>query len=133
MADYLISSNVPEDLILKEVDSKDSISNLYFIKTGILIPKNYKKILFIVADFRIPRLTYLCNKVLGSEYEVDFQPITSEVGSTYNEPNTFEVQKRFLEPMKDGDHDWLKDKFYTAPMYEYWAREDLKKYMQQKA
>ncbi|MDQ3065076.1 MAG: YdcF family protein [bacterium] len=128
MTDYLIMRGVPVSKILKETKSKDSISNLYYLKTEILIPKSFKNILFITADFRIPRLEFLCQRILGNEYSVDFETVTAIPSSSYNEPNTFRVQKDFLEPMQDGDHTWLADKFYTAPMYKYWAEHDKQKH-----
>jgi uncharacterized SAM-binding protein YcdF (DUF218 family) len=128
MADYLLSLSVSESKIIKEGLSKDTISNLYFLKTEIFIPRMFNKILFVAADFRIPRLEYLSGKILGDEYGWAFEPIAASPSSNYNEKHTLEVQKEFLRPMKDGDHAWLADKFYSAPMYEYWAKHDREKY-----
>src|SRR3989344_3060299 len=124
LAEYLIKEGVPAKSILREGESKDTISNLYYLKTNILIPKKLTNLLFVVAEFRISRLKFLCSRILGSEYSVAFEPIKSQVGSTYNEPHTLEVQSEFLKPMRSGDHTWLNDKFYTAPMYQYWAKHD---------
>ena len=120
LADYLLVKGVSKDKILLEGDSQDTISNLYYVKKQILIPKDMRHLLFVVADFRIPRLKFLCERILGSGYRFDFDPIPSEMGPSYNEPLTFQIQKDFLSPMKDGDHSWLEGKFYTAYMYEYW-------------
>jgi len=131
MADYLLAQGVPENKILREGFSKDTISNLYYLKTKIFMPKGYTKILFVAADFRIQRLEFLCKRILGAEYECDFEPVAAERNSTYNEPHAFKIQQEFLAPMKDGDHAWLADKFYSAPMYQYWAKHDRKKYVDQ--
>jgi uncharacterized SAM-binding protein YcdF (DUF218 family) len=120
MADYLKSKGVADSNILLEGDSQDTISNLYYIKKQILIPKGMKHLAFVVADFRIPRLKLLCQRVLGSDYQFEFEPILAEPGPSYNEALTFQIQKDFLEPMKDGDHSWLDGKFFTGSMYEYW-------------
>lgn len=124
MADYLIERGVQKSKLLKEGKSRDTISNIYYIKTKVLIPKRMHRLLFVVAEFRTPRLKFLCKRILGSEYSFDFEPIAAKVGSTYNEPHTFKIQSEFLEPMKDGDHAWLDGKFYTAPMYKYWRKWD---------
>lgn len=124
LAEYLVNKGVPQNKILREGESKDTISNLYFIKTKILIPNGLNKLLFVVADFRIPRLKFLCERILGSEYTIDFEPINSEVGSTYNEPQTLDIQSKFLKPMRSGDHAWLADKFYEAPIYQKGAKHD---------
>lgn len=128
LADYLIKQGVPESKIIREGDSKDTISNLFYLKTQILIPRGMKRLLFVVAEFRIPRLKFLCERILGNEYTIVFEPIASEVGSSYNERVTMKEQKEFLEPMISGDHAWLADKFFTAPKYLYWAELDREKY-----
>ncbi len=123
-AEYLVSQGVAKDNILKEGESKDSISNLYHLKKDIFIPRDVTNLLFVVAEFRASRLSFLCERILGEDYNVDFDSIPAEPSPSYNEPNTSRVQQEFLEPMKPGDHEWLADKFYTAPMYQYWAQHD---------
>ena len=128
MADYLKSKGVAENKILLEGDSQDTISNLYYLKKQILMPQNMKRLLFVVADFRIPRLKLLCQRVLGNDYQFEFEPIPSEPGPSYNEPLTFQIQKDFLTPMKDGDHGWLDGKFFTGSLYEYWRLRSKERY-----
>jgi uncharacterized SAM-binding protein YcdF (DUF218 family) len=125
-AEYLIEHGVPNDVILRERDSRDTISNLYYIKTQFLIPNQQKRLLFVVTDFRISRLKYLCDKILGDEYEIAFEGLSaSQEGSTFNEDLTMQINHLFLEHMKPGDHEWLKDKFYTAWMYQFWKERRL--------
>lgn len=126
LADYLLQKGVPANKILREGESKDTISNLYYMKTQYFIPRRAHSLLFVVASFRIPRLTFLCERILGAGYNVDFVSIAAEPSGSYNEPNTFKVQEEFLRPMKNGDHAWLQDKFYSAPIYQYWAQRDRK-------
>jgi uncharacterized SAM-binding protein YcdF (DUF218 family) len=122
MAEYLYAKHVPADKILCENKSKDTISNLYYLKTTILMPRKMHDILFVVAEFRLQRLKFLCHKVLGPDYKTAFEAISAEASSIYDEPHTFQVQSEFLKPMKPGQHTWLTDKFYTAPMYSYWTK-----------
>lgn len=117
-ADYLIKIGVPASKILREGDSKDKISNLYYLKTQFMIPRNMKNILFVIAGFRVPRLKFLCDRILGSDYTVSFETIDGKVGATYDEPAALEKQAKFLEPMQSGDHEWLADKFYSAAIYQ---------------
>lgn len=128
MARLLAELGVAPEKILTERSSKDSISNLYYLKKEILIPRNARRLLFVVADFRIPRLQFLCERILGDGFDVDFEPIKSEPGPSYNEPKTLQLQTDFLRPMKDGDHEWLADKFFDAPMYRQMAELDKAKY-----
>lgn len=128
LAEYLVEHGIPTSSILTEGDSRDTISNLYYLKTKFFIPKNMKRLLFVVADFRIPRLKFLCEKILGKQYDLNFEPIVAEQGESYNEPHTMKIQSEFLAPMKSGDHEWLDGKFYNASMYQYWAKHDRQKY-----
>ncbi|HEY8999695.1 MAG TPA: YdcF family protein [Candidatus Saccharimonadales bacterium] len=121
LAEMLIERGVPQDKVLTEVQSRDTISNIYYLKTQIFIPNHMTKLLFVVASFRIPRLDFLCKRILGNGYVVDYESIPAESGPSYNEPHTFKIQSGFLAPMKDGEHEWLTGKFYTADMYAYWA------------
>ena len=117
-ADLLIAAGVRNEAISRERVSTDTISNLYYVKTQFLIPKQWSKLLFVVADFRIPRLRFLVSKVLGPEYQVDYEPIaTSGGGPSYNETRTMERTKAFLARMDEGDHEWLADKFFADPFY----------------
>lgn len=119
MADYLLMKNVPVKVILKEAESIDTISNLYYLKRQILIPNNFKKLLFIAGNTRLNRIEYLSKKILGPEYECSFEGVAILPSETSNnEAFTFKVQSEFLETMKDGDDSWLDDKFYDAPFYE---------------
>ncbi|MFZ1549224.1 YdcF family protein [Candidatus Roizmanbacteria bacterium] len=128
MAEYLLEKGVTKEFILREDESKDTVSNLYYLKKLIFKPKKIKEILFIVADFRIERIRYFCKRILGSEYKVHFLSVNSESGEIYpNEAHTFKIYKEFLSPMKSGDDAWLDGKFFTAPIYSYWKNLLLKK------
>jgi uncharacterized SAM-binding protein YcdF (DUF218 family) len=124
MADYLIAKGVPDNKILREGDSQDTISNLYYLKKNFLMPNDMKNLLFVVAEWRIPRLTFLCQRILATDYNVSFSPIPSTKPAEHDEALAFEKQKKFLEPMKDGDHSWLDGKFFNAWLYQYWAKRD---------
>lgn len=117
LAEYLRANGFDSKDILTERHSKDSISNLYYLKKEILLPNNMTNVLFVVASFRIPRLQFLCAKILGPQFMVSFEPVLAEQGSTYDEESTIRRQREFLAPMKDGDSEWLADKFYSDPFY----------------
>jgi hypothetical protein len=119
MAEYLIAQGVEHSQILREVKSKDTISNLYFIKTEFLIPRQLRMLHFVCADFRLNRIAFLCERILSREYEVTLQGVRSERGEEYpNESHTFCVQREFLAPMLSGEHDWLAGRFYGDAFYE---------------
>ncbi len=117
LAEYLRDKGIDRQSILTERHSKDSISNLYYLKKEILLPNKMTNLLFVVASFRIPRLQFLCAKILGPQFIVSFEPVIAIQGSTYDEESTIRRQREFLAPMKNGDSDWLADKFYDHPFY----------------
>lgn len=124
---YLLSRGVPPEAILKEGESKDTLANLYYLKKLVFRPHNIKKILFVTTDFRVKRISFLCQKVLGPDYMVDFETVDYAKDEVYkHEAHTLKKQQEFLADMKDGDNSWLDGKFYDAPMYKYWKDHDLK-------
>lgn len=119
--EYLLSLGCPSTAILKEGESRDTISNIYYLKNLIFKPHNIKNILIVTTDFRIPRVSFICAKVLGSDYRVSFETVDYQPENAYkDEEHTLIKQKEFLADMRDGDDAWLKDKFYNSPMYQYW-------------
>lgn len=119
MADYIMTKGVPRSAILLEDTSKDTVANMYFTKRDVLMPHHALNILFIAADFRIERLRYLAAKILGPSYATTFEPVptpANEVNPT--EHIVMQRTRDFLEPMRDGDHHFLDDVFYSAPFYQ---------------
>jgi len=123
--EYLLARGVEPRFILKEGESRDTIAQFYYLKNLVFKPHGIKNILLITVDFRVKRLTFLVQKVFGPDYSVDFETVGYEPDEVYkNEAHTLKVQGEFLKDMKDGDDAWLKDKFYDAPMYQYWKERD---------
>ncbi len=123
--EYLLSRGVEPRLILKEGESRDTIAQFYYLKNLVFKSRGIKNILMITVDFRVKRLTFLFKKVFGPDYSADFETVDYEPDEVYkNEAHTLKVQGEFLKDMKDGDDVWLKNKFYDAPMYQYWKKRD---------
>ncbi|MDQ2973419.1 MAG: YdcF family protein [bacterium] len=118
MAKYLLTNCIPDDAIQRESESKDTISNIYYLKRQILMPRELRNLLFIAAESRLERIKFLCERILGSEYRLDFEPVEYKPEEvSQNEQLTFAEQSDFLAPMKDGDDAWLEGKFYDDPYY----------------
>lgn len=118
MANYLKLLGIADDYILREAESKDTISNLYYLKRQIFEPKNLKKLHFITAEGRVTRVKFLCDRILGPDYALSFEGVAhapEEISA--NEARTLDKQRAFLAPMKDGDDAWLDNKFYNDPYY----------------
>lgn len=119
MADYLQNHGVPTQAIAREGQSKDTIANVYYQKQ-IFKARQWHKVLYIVADFRKPRLAFLCSKILGAPYDVTIATVPALPQEVYpHEADTLRRTQAFLSPMSAGDDSFLHGKFYNAAFYEY--------------
>ena len=119
MAEYLQALDIPDEAILREAVSKDTISNLYYLKRQIFEPKAAKNLLFIAAEPRLERIKFLCKRILGPDYFIACEGVGLFPDEAYsNEAFTLKTQSEFLEPMRDSDDSWLDGKFYDDPFYE---------------
>lgn len=118
MAAYLLAKGVDGNALLLEGESRDTLTNLYDLKKHFLEPRNMRRILIITGDFRLPRLQFLSQKILGDSFWIEFQVVPSASGEAYpNEAETLAKQQKFLRDMPDGDDSHLKNAFYNDPYY----------------
>lgn len=121
MKKALSNFNVPDQDILKEEWSRDTIGNAYFAKIKIIKPHNFKTILVVCSDFHLKRARFLFKKVFNDEYRMDF--LTTPTENSKNpefmqmEEDVLERQKNFLQEMKDGDDSFLQTRLYEDPYY----------------
>lgn len=117
MADYL-KAKVPDQSILQESESKDTISNLYFLKRQIFEPYQLHDLHFVAAEGRLHRIKFLCRRILGPDYRCTFEGVGHGPGEvSRNEARTLRIQREFLAPMQDGEDKWLDGKFFDDPFY----------------
>ena len=119
MKDYAIQLGVPEDNILLEENSKDTIGNAYFTKIDFLKPNNLRNIVIVTSDFHMERTKYIFQKILGLKYQMDFVEAPSELTqkefenrNKVEEKILFDI-KKWLDEIKDGDDDKIKELLYT--------------------
>lgn len=123
MAHYLISLKVPPTDILKEEQSLDTLSSLYYIKKRLLEPKKYTFVRIIAVDFEEERIKYCAQKILGKTYHIHFDITHSQIKAEilWNlfsyERQALSNTKAFLRKMKTGDHTFLENRFYTGKFY----------------
>jgi uncharacterized SAM-binding protein YcdF (DUF218 family) len=119
MADYLIEHGVPDTAILRETESQDTISNLYYLKQLVFEPNDIHRLLFIAAEARLERIMFLAQRILGPDYEIATKGVAYDPADVSpHEKRTLAKQAAFLAPMQDGDDHWLDGKFYTDPFYD---------------
>lgn len=122
---YLLAQGVDPSQILKEGESRDTLAQFYYLKNLIFKPKGIKKILMITVDFRIERLQFMWQKVMGPDYSLDIETVEYDDEEVYkSEASTLKRQQEWLKDVKDGDDAWFKDKFYDDPYYQFYKRRD---------
>lgn len=109
MAEYLIGKGVPRKQILRERESIDTVGNFYYLKRDIFGPNRIRTCLLITTDFREPRLRYLWRKVMGSKHPLTLTLLkTGDKAIMAHESNVLASQKKWLDPIRDGDDAWFE-------------------------
>ena len=70
---YIIAnSNIKSNLVLTELNSRDTVGDAYFTKTNIVVPNNFKKLCIITSNYHIFRTRRIFNLIYGNEYYMSF-------------------------------------------------------------
>jgi len=109
MKEYAIELGVPEQAIIEESKSMDTIGNVYFTKKDIVQNKDFKDILVVASDDHMPRVEYLFKKIYGEAYDLEF--VTSErviddvsyKKELAHESNSMVITHQWLDPITPGD------------------------------
>jgi len=118
MEEYIVAQGLPAAKILKENVSRDTVANFYYLKKRVFEPHNLHKFLLITTDFRVVRLKFLWQKVVGPDFTVDFATVPYAQENVYKlEAQTLRRQQEWLKNVRDGDDAWFADKFYNDPYY----------------
>ncbi len=78
MKERALLLGVPEEKILLEEESQDTIGNAYFVKTQFLEPNHWHDMGVVTSEYHLPRAKYIFEKVLGEQYKIDFISATSD-------------------------------------------------------
>lgn len=125
MEEYVISKGLSKEKILKENKSLDTVANLYYLKNLVFKPNNIHKVIIITTNFRVKRIHFLWQKVMGPEYLVTFEEVSYGDSEVYkNDATVLEKQKEWLKDVKDGDDAWFLSKFYDDLYYLYYKKLD---------
>ena len=123
MAEYLIGQGIRKIDILLEKLSKDSIGNAYYLKKSIFIPQKELEAIVVTSGYHLERTRYIFKKIFGRSYSFKFigvlehLPIQEEKMVTERQKELLLKIKQLLFNMKDGDHNFLKDKLYKLSFY----------------
>lgn len=123
MAEYLINQGISKKDILLEKLSKDSIGNAYYLKKSIFIPQKERAAIVVTSSYHLERTRYIFKKIFGSSYSFEFigvlehLPFQEEKMVAKRQKELLLKIKQLLSNMKDGDHNFLKDKLYKLSFY----------------
>lgn len=124
MKDYAVKLGINKEHIFIEEKSQDTIGNIFFTKKLFLEPNKWRKIILVTSDFHMPRTKYLCKKILGPDYKINFEEAEScfpekELRLKYkDEKKVMRFTKLILEKVNDGDSERIeKILFKEHPAY----------------
>lgn len=109
MKQYAISLGVPEEAIIEESQSMDTIGNVYLTKRNISQPRNWRKLTIIASDEHMPRVKYLFGKIYGPSYCLNFviseRVIDDEsyAKELKHEESSMKVTLQWLDSLESGD------------------------------
>ncbi len=120
MKTYAISQGIAESKILLDDKSKDTLSNAYFVKVDLAIPRNWKKLAVVSSETHIERAKYLFNKVFGANFKIDYSSTPFTQLDTEGSAKSKEMERKqlvfshqWLDPIKDGDDRSIKELLFT--------------------
>lgn len=117
MKTYALSLGVPNENVLMEEDSKDTLGNAYFVKVSILEKNNWKNIIVVTSDYHLPRAKIIFDTVLGPDYTIEYVEskniFTEEEKQVWkeSEAKTIEVSNKIIniDIIKPGDTEAIKN------------------------
>lgn len=112
MKQLAVSLGVPEDAVLVEGRSRDTIGNLFFCKLQYLIPRGWTNLQIVTSEFHVLRSTYIAKRILGSTYVYDLEGVESCL-SPEEHSQKIEIEKEkmkylvehYEDKFEDGDDD----------------------------
>ncbi len=123
MASYLIKEGINKRAIVLEKRSKDTIGNAYYLKKNVFMPMGEKEAIIITSAFHENRVHYIFQKIFGGMYKFTYIGLKEHLPKE-EEKKIIERQKELLlktkdllSSMKDGHHDYLKNKLYKIKYY----------------
>src|SRR3989338_4393249 len=119
MKEYATALGVSPGVIFKEEESKDTIGNAYFCKIQYLRIHHWNKVIVITSDYHMNRTKLIFEKVLGSEYTVEFISVETHVSKEIlgqllsKETKVVGILTRWLQGIESGDDDGVGKLLYS--------------------
>lgn len=120
MKRYLQRRGVPENAIICESRSKDTVGNVYFVK---LLTKKFpqlRSILVVCATQHEQRVRFLFHKFFSDKYAISFYTVHAKhynQSSLGNERRLLEDEMKLLDSVRDGHEEDVRQYLYSMPYY----------------
>jgi len=116
MKRYCILSEIPENRIIIESKSLDTIGNGFFTRKIIDRIKNIKNIYVISSCYHMNRVEYIFDRCYGETYNLiyDHCNIYQNTDSTEHENNSLLLAKEFFLNISQGDISAIEEKLITS-------------------
>lgn len=121
----LIEHGVPEDAILCEEASCDTMGAPYFLKVNFVLPQGWKNIIVVTSEDHAPRTKYMFHKVFADDITLQYtwgnRVLTEHEyrKSLKREAKSLHLmESTWIGPMTPGDHEYLaREIFVQHPGY----------------
>ncbi len=118
MRDFATRLGVPEESILLEESSRDTIGNAYFSRL-LLARKRLGRIAVVTSDYHISRTRFIFQKVFGSKYRIKFIAVSPNytrairTARLAKEEKSLKRAKDFFNGVRAGDTRKISKLIYT--------------------
>ena len=96
----ILNGNVPENAIITEVNSRDTVGDAIFTKINVVDKNNWKNFLVVTSDYHCRRTQEIFAFIYGESYQIEVRPAaTGKLDSLKN--NELESTKVFRNTFKN--------------------------------
>jgi len=109
MKEYAVSLGMKAENIIEEGRSTHTLANAYFCKKALCEPNDWKDIVIVASGDHIKRVTYVFNKVFGTNYTLRFEKSKRVINpfqyllQIVHEKASIRLTKKWLDTVNDGD------------------------------
>lgn len=112
MKDYAMQLGIPEEKIVLEEFSMETVGNAYFSKE-IVAEKKWKSLLVVTSDFHVERTAYIFKKTFGPEYSCTVIPVSHVSPEELDirkekEAQALHLLKQHMDIFPDGDENGVR-------------------------
>ena len=112
--------DVPEDAILTEEHSRDTVGDAVFTKRNIVVPNGWSNLLVATSDYHSARTREIFGFVYGAGFRIDVAGATTDKGDTLSqsEEGSLQAFRRTFEGVQAGHDDAIYERLRTQhPFY----------------